>query len=75
MVLVFYKQGTFYGEEGNYLLIEISNRAFSVYDIIRQTDSETLSSYKKSRLEWADFKKDQIARGLKYKRGRNKILI
>ena len=75
MVLVFYKQGTFYGEEGNYLLIEKSNRAFSVYDIIRQTDSETLSSYKKSRLEWADFKKDQIARGLKYTRGRNKILI
>ena len=75
MVLVFYKQGTFYGEEGNYLLIEISNHAFSVYDIIRQTDSETLSSYKKSRLEWADFKKEQIERGLTYKRGRNKILI
>jgi len=75
MVLVFYKQGTFYGEKGNYLLIKISNHIFSVYDIIRQTDSETLSSYKKSRLEWTNFKKAQIERGLKYTRGRNKILI
>jgi hypothetical protein len=75
MILVFYERGTFYGEKGNFLLVELNEQTYSVYSIIRQTDYETLSLYKKSPLEWLNFKEEQQRRGRKYVRGRNKLFI